>query len=276
MNELPWDQVNSIALFSDYLKVLGVAHLGPEKFGDESLKGKKLGVLNGSAWIMLWATFFGRRYLPGVHLINAGNEAMQLNFMQAFSEGKPTPPQSNIDAMTRYAIDLVELANVDAVLVTCSTMNRSYAQVKKALENYNVPVIQIDKPMMEKAVNHGGRILVVATHGPTVKSTQLLLQETAAEKGKEIEFSGLHTEEPWERLAEFDIKGHNEALATAVRSKVAEEEIGCVVFAQLSMTAFLLSYPEPEKEFGVPIFTSGQCGFEAVREIFLRKKGDSK
>jgi glutamate racemase len=196
---------------------------------------------------------------------------MQLNFMQAYSEGKPTPPQSNIDAMARYAIDLVEMANVDAVLITCSTMNRSYPQVSKALEPYGVPVIQIDKPMMEKAINHGGRILVVATHGPTVKSTQMLLQETAAEMGKEIEFSGLHTEEPWERLAEFDIKGHNEALAKAVREKLDQEEIGCVVFAQLSMTAFLLSYPEPEKEFGIPIFTSGQCGFEAMKEVLLGK-----
>jgi len=81
----------------------------------------------------------------------------------------------------------------------------------------------------------------------------------------------LHTEEPWERLAEFDIKGHNEALAKAVREKLDQEEIGCVVFAQLSMTAFLLSYPEPEKEFGIPIFTSGQCGFEAMKEVLLEK-----
>jgi hypothetical protein len=271
MNEFPWEQVNNINLFSDYLKVFGIAHLGSEKFGDAALKGKKLGVLNGSAWIMLWATFFGRRFLPGVHLINVGNEAMQLNFMQAYSEGKPTPPQSNIDAMARYAIDLVEMANVDAVLITCSTMNRSYPQVSKALEPYGVPVMQIDKPMMEKAINHGGRILVVATHGPTVKSTQMLLQETAAEMGKEIEFSGLHTEEPWEKLAEFDIKGHNEVLAKAVREKMDQEEIGCVVFAQLSMTAFLLSYPEPEKEFGIPIFTSGQCGLEAMKEVLLEK-----
>ncbi len=269
MNRYPWKEVDGIKLFSDFLRVVGIAHLGPEKIGDPALIGKKLGVLNGSAWIMLWSSFFGRRFLPGVHLVNAGNEAMQLNFMEAYHEGKPTPPQSNIDAMARYAVDLVEMANVDAVLITCSTMNRSYPQVREALEPYGVPVMQIDKPMMEKAVNHGGRILVVATHGPTVKSTQTLLQETADELGKRVEFSGLHTEKPWDKLAAFDIKGHNDELAKAVRGRLKEEKIECVVFAQLSMTVFLLSYPDPLKEFGVPIYTSGQCGFEAMRELLL-------
>jgi len=269
MSKYPWDDVDCIRLFSDFLKVVGIAHLGNEKFGEEKFIGKKLGVLNGSAWIMLWASYFGRRFLPGVHLVNAGNEAMHLNFMEAYHNGQPTPPQSNIDAMARYAVDLVELAGVDAVLITCSTMNRSYPKVSKALEPYQVPVLQIDRPMMEKAVRYGGRVLVVATHGPTVKSTQALLQETAHDLGKEVEFSGLHTELPWERLAEFDIKGHNDTLAEVVYKKLKEEEISCVVFAQLSMTAFLLSYPEPEREFGVPIFTSGQCGFEAVGDILL-------
>jgi len=269
MKEYPWDQIEPIQLFSDFVKVIGIAHLGPEKYGEKKFFGKKLGVLNGSAWIMLWASYFGRRFLPGVHLVNAGNEAMQLNFMKAHKEGKPTPPQSNIDTMVRYALDLVELADVDAVIITCSTMNRSYPAVSRALEPYGVPVIQIDRPMMERAVERGGRVLVVATHGPTVKSTQSLLKETAEELGKDIEFSGLHIEEPWEHLENFDIKAHNESLAEAVRKKISEEDFDSVVFAQLSMTAFLLSCPEPEKEFGIPIFTSGQCGFETIRDLFL-------
>jgi aspartate/glutamate racemase len=271
MTNYPWDEVDGSRLFADFLKVVGIAHLGPEKYGQPELIGKKLGLLNGSAWIMLWASFFGRRFLPGVHLINTGNEAMQLNFMEAYHNNQPTPPQSNIDAMARYAVDLVQLADVDAILITCSTMNRSYPQVSKAVEQYGVPVMQIDRPMMERAVNHGGKVLVVATHGPTVKSTQALLQETANELGKSIEFSGLHTEKPWERLALFDIRGHNEELATAVRAHLKEEKIDCVVFAQLSMTVFLLSYPDPQAEFGVPIFTSGQCGFEAMKDLLLSK-----
>jgi len=256
-----------VCLFSDYLRVTGVAHLGPEPAGAPELLGKRLGVLNGASWISLWSNYFGRLYLPGVHLVNVGNEAVQISFMQAHAEGKPCPPQSNIDAFVCYARDLVELAAVDAVLITCSTMNRAYRQVEAALEPYGVPVIQIDRPMMERAVTHGGRVLVVATHGPTVENTQALLRETAEELGREVTFTGATVEQAWEWLAAGDVLGHNQALAEVIRGRLSREEIGCVVLAQLSMSVFLFSHPDPVADFGVPVFTSGQCGFERVREL---------
>jgi aspartate/glutamate racemase len=261
---------DAIRFFENYLSITGLAHTGHEKEGDPALIGKRLGLVNGAAWTGMWAYYFGRKFLPGAHLINIGNEAVQINFMQAHEQGRSVPPPSNIDKFVDYARDLVELAQVDAVLITCSTMNRSFPQVAEALKPYGVPVVQIDRPMMEAAVNHGGRILVVATHGPTVDNTQALLRETAADLGQEVRYSGLDVEDAWYRLADGDVEGHNEALANGIRASLKQGEIGCVVLAQLSMTVFLLSYPDPVAEFGVPVFTSGQCGFEAVREILNR------
>jgi hypothetical protein len=263
---------DAIRLFSDYLQVTGVPHTDPESQGDPALIGKRLGLVNGGSWITLWANYFGRKYLPGVHLINVGNEAVQINFMQAHQDGKPVPPQNNIAAFSRYAQDLVEMAQVDAVLITCSTMNRAYTQVAAALQPYGVPVMQIDRPMMEAAVRNGGPVLVVATHGPTVENTQALLRETAADLGRDIGFSGLDIEEAWHRLAMGDVEGHNRLVAGGIRAALDRGEFGCVVLAQLSMTVFLLSYPDPLAEFGIPVFTSGQYGFEAVREILLGRR----
>jgi len=269
----PTDQVTgfppaeAIRLFSDYLCVTGVAHTGPEPKGDPRLVGKRLGLLNGSSWITLWANYFGLMYLPEVHLINVGNEAMQINFMEAYSSGLPSLPAANLSAFKRYAIDLVELGHVDAVLITCSTMNRAYSLVREALLPYGIPVYQIDRPMMERAVDHGGRILVVATHGPTVESTQALLQEVAGENGRTVSMTGALVEEAWDRLAIGAVEEHNTILAHTIRERMKAEEIGCVVLAQLSMSVFLLSYPDPIKEFGIPVFTSGQCGFSAMREV---------
>ena len=257
-------------LFSDYLKVTGVAHTEPEPEGDPELIGKRLGLLNGASWVTLWSNFFGRLYLPGAHLVNVGNEAVQINFMEAHHAGKPTPPQSNIDAFVRYARDLVELGHVDAILITCSTMNRSYPQVQAAIKPYGVPVAQIDRPMMERAVEQGGRVLVIATHGPTVENTQALLRETAQDMDHTLSFSGLTIEDAWHRLAKGDVQGHNELLAEGIRMKCSQEAISSVVLAQLSMTVFLLSYPDPLEEFGLPVFTSGQCGFEHMRKILTQ------
>ncbi len=272
---------NPERFFSQYISLSGVAHLGPEKQGNPALLGKRLGVLNGSSWITAWSNYFGRLYLPGVHLVNMGNEAIQMNFMQAYARGEPCPPPANIERFVQYAIDLVELAQVDAVLITCSTMNRSYPKVSEALEPYAVPVIQIDMPMMEKAVSYGGRVLVIATHGPTVASTQDLLAAAARRAGKTLAFDGLTVEDAWRRLEVGDVAGHNQALANVIRAQPAGK-YRCVVLAQLSMSAFLFSYPDPQQEFRLPVLTSSQCGFEYTAEVLASlpkerpKKQDGK
>jgi Asp/Glu/Hydantoin racemase len=271
-NQIPdFPAADAIRLFSDYLRVTGVAHTGPEPNGDPRLVGKRLGLLNGSSWITLWANYFGRIYLPGVHLINAGNEAMQINFMEAYSAGQSTLPDANLSAFKRYAIDLVELGHVDAVLITCSTMNRAYPQVREALHPYGIPVFQIDRPMMERALDHGGKILVIASHGPTVDSTMALLGEVARETGRVVDLAGALVEDAWDCLARAQVEQHNAILAKTIRKHIQAEKIGCVVLAQLSMTVFLLSYPDPLKEFGIPIYSSGQCGFESLRETLASK-----
>lgn len=259
--------LDAIDWFSQTLKLTGVAHTAPEAEGRPEFIGKRLGLLNGSSWVTPWANYFGRRYVPGAHLINVGNEAVQINFMEAHERGLPTPPQSNIDAFVRYARDLAEMGHVDAILITCSTMNRSFPAVMDAMRPYAIPVVQIDRPIMENAVNHGGKTLIIATHGPTVASTQTLLRETADEFGKSIAFAGETVEAAWYRLAAGDVRAHNEILAQAIRAHQQKEKIDSVVLAQLSMTVFLLSYPDPLAEFGVPVFTSGQCGFERVAEV---------
>jgi Asp/Glu/hydantoin racemase len=261
----------ALRLFSEYLRVTGVAHSGPEPQGDPSLIGKRLGLLNGSSWISLWANFFGRLYLPGVHLVSAGNEAVQISFIEAHEAGHSGLPAANLSAFKRYALDLVELGHVDALLITCSTMNRSYPMVCEALQTYKIPVLQIDRPMMESAVKHGGRVLIVATHGPTMESTQSLLQEVATEAGRTVSSTGVLVQPAWEALARGDVEEHNEILARTIRDVTKEKRISSVVLAQLSMSIFLLSYPDPLKEFGIPVLTSGQCGFEAMREVLAAK-----
>lgn len=261
----------ALRLFSEYLRVTGVAHSGPEAQGDPSLIGKRLGLLNGSSWISLWANFFGRYYLPGVHLVNAGNEAVQINFIEAHEAGQSGLPTANLAAFKRYALDLVELGHVDALLITCSTMNRSYTLVREALQAYKIPVLQIDRPMMQRAVKLDGQVLILATHGPTMESTQSLLEEVAAEARRTVSSTGLLVQPAWEALARGNVEEHNEILAQTIRDMTNEMRISSVVLAQLSMSIFLLSFPDPLKEFGIPVFTSGQCGFEAMHAVLASK-----
>lgn len=253
--------IDPVRLFGDYMKVTGVPSLVPNKGPDPKLSGKKLGVVNGASWTSLWSNYFGKTMLPGVKIINVGNEAVQLNFMQAYNQGLACPPQINIDLFCRYAKDLYDLYQVDAVLISCSTMNRAYKKVSKTMNPLGVPVIQIDEAMMEQAVNTEGRILVVATHGPTVKSTQALLLETADRLGKKVDFLGATIEEAFELLGKGRIDEHNQAITKTIRHVQSREQVDIVVLAQLSMSVFSFTFPEPLQEFGIPVLNSGQTGF---------------
>lgn len=268
------ENIDPIRLFGDYMKLTGVPTLKLSQGPDPALSGKRLGVVHSAPWICLWANYFGKKMLPGVKIINVANEAVQLNFMKAHHQGKPCPPQVNIDLMEQYSKELFELYGVDAILLTCSTMNRAFRQVSEQMQPLGVPVVQIDEAMMEEAVNHGGKILVIATHGPTVKSTQSLLEETAARLGKTVDFTGATVEEAFDLLGEGKIAEHNEVITEAIRQVQKTEKVDIVVLAQLSMSVFSFSYPDPIATFGVRVLNSGETGFRRVGEI-LRKKSNS-
>lgn len=266
-------EIDPIKLFGDYMKLTGTPSLKEASGSDPVLSGKRLGVVNAGSWVSLWSTYFGQKMLPGVKIINSSNEAVQLNFMKAYHEGLPCPPQINIDLFCKHAEDLYKLYNVDAILISCSTMNRAFAQVSNHMKQFDVPVVQIDEAMMEEAVNSEGKILVIATHGPTVKNTQDLLLQTANRLGKKVEFTGATIEEAFDMLGEGDIVGHNQAIADVITEKTKEDSIDLVVLAQLSMSIFNFSYPNPESSFGVKVLTSGETGFARVGKV-LSERGN--
>lgn len=260
--------VDVLSLFTQYMRLVGTPSLEPETGPDPRLAGKRVGLVNGSSWVQLWSYYYGRKHLPGVKLVNAGDEAVQLNFMAAHHNHQPCPPVSNIEAFARYARELVELADVDAIMVTCSTMNRSIGRVREAVAGTGVPVTAIDEPMMRVAAERGGVVLVVATHGPTLASTRALLEETADGLGRARPTCVFaQPEEAFRLLGEGDIAGHNRLVADAIRAAQKRERLDSVVLAQLSMSVFSLSHPDPVAEFGVPVYNSGDEGFKHMAEV---------
>ncbi len=268
--------MGDLELFDAYMRVTGTPSLEHDSSAEPGLRGRTLGLLNGSAWIMLWSNWFGRRILPGVKLVNAGNDAVQLSFMAAHRRGEPVPPRRNVEAFARTAVDLATLHAVDAILITCSTMNRAFPAVEEAVRPYGVPVVQIDQPMMERAVGLGERILVVATHGPTVENTRALLLETAARLGRTVQVEGATVAEAFDQLGAGRTRDHNETIARAIRAATSRGRFDCAVLAQLSMSVFALSYPDRPAAFGLPVLTSGEEGFSRMRAVLAARTPSSR
>lgn len=260
-----------IQLFKSYIQLTGVADLEHRATDIPQLAGKRLGIVNGSSWVTLWSTYFGTNILPGVKLVNVGNEAIQLNFMGAHKRGEECPPHINIEKTCQYARDLCQLYRPDIILLTCSTMNRSLPYVRQAVAEFQVPVIQIDEPMMERAVQEGSYILIVATHGPTVDSTRMLLEETAVRMGRDfaIQYVGATIEDAFHLLGAGDIEGHNQLIFDAIMEAKEKYPIDCVVLAQLSMSLFALEYPNCREQLGIEVLCSGVEGFTRVKEMLM-------
>ena len=72
---------------------------------------------------------------------------------------------------------------------------------------------------------------------------------------------------PREALGEGRIADHNRVIADTIRRVRAKEPVDAVVLAQMSMSVFVFSYPDPAAEFGVPVLNSGETGFRRAGEV---------
>lgn len=79
-------------------------------------------------------------------------------------------------------------------------------------------------------------------------------------------------EEAFDLLGEGKNDEHNEVIANAILEVQSKTEIDIVVLAQLSMSVFSFSYPDPEKEFGIKVLNSGETGFARAGEVLRNLK----
>ena len=130
-----------------------------------------------------------------------------------------------------------------------------------------VPVLKVDAPMAEKAVELvelGARIAVVATVQSTMQPSCNLVRGKAAAAGKQVEVIEYLVDGALDVLMkEKNREKHNALVLESVRK--AEAECDVIVLAQGSMTVLL-----PElTNIRVPVLTSPRLGVERARKILF-------
>ena len=93
-----------------------------------------------------------------------------------------TIPKVNFFKFTTYA--LLEEAGCDMIMLACSTFNQAVAVARPMI---GIPLLNIDRPMMDLAVQDGRRIGLLGTLPSTMPASERLLREAAADAGREIE-----------------------------------------------------------------------------------------
>ena len=159
-----------------------------------------------------------------------------------------------IRARTRDAL-LEETAGAALVLCTCSTVGPG---ADDAAAQAGVPILRVDRPMAEAAVEAGRRITVAATLATTIGPTAELVADAARRAGKEVEIDSVVFAEARTRLVAGDAEGHERIIAEGLHEAAASAD--AIVLAQASMTPALARCADIQ----VPLLTSPRSGLEAA------------
>jgi len=172
------------------------------------------------------------------------------------SSGGLTP---KIHGIVANYVRTAEDEGADAVLVTCSSISPCVDTVKPLA---SVPVMKIDDPMTDLAVEKASRIGVVATNAATMRPTSELLRAKAERKGKKIQVTAELCKGAFEALAMKDTTTHDRLVLEGIKRTAQNTEL--IVLAQASMARIV---PQLGDQFTVPILTSLRSGVEQLKPL---------
>jgi len=216
--------------------------------------GKTLGLIHTSATLVPVFADLCKKYLPHVKVFNIVDDSLIKN---TIARGELTPDTSK--RVVNYAASAEE-AGADYILFTCSSIGPA---VETAATLTGVPVLRVDQPMADKAVQLGKRIGVVATLSTTLNPTSDLVKRRAAVAGKEIELKSVLCEGAFEALMSGDAATHDQKVGDAL--KQLANEVDVIVLAQASMARVVDALTEAEKK--VPILASPPIAMEYLATI---------
>ena len=157
--------------------------------------------------------------------------------------------------MLNYA-KAAEASGADGVLVTCTSVNEATKFIRPLM---NIPILNIEEPVAEMAVKNGKKIGILGTIPTSPAALGRVVQEKAAELGKEIELVPVVAEGAFDVLCAGDVKKHDEMVCESLE-KLAKE-VDVIAFSQISMR--LIDLPETE----VPVYRIGESGFQKIKEM---------
>lgn len=223
----------------------------------KNLAGKKLGIIHAALITTRAVQKFLDELIPAVEVVHFVDDTIQ-NTNFACAPG--VIPPNNYAKFVQAALSQQDYG-VDLILLACSTFNRA---VEYARPMIRTPMLQIDRPMMDLAVQHGSRIGLLATVPTTVPASERLLRLAATDAGKTIEIKSLLCSAAFAALKAGHTEQHNALLLEEIHR--LSGEVDAIVLAQLSMSAL-----EPQlTTTKVPVYNSGRTAFTRIREILQR------
>ncbi|GAA4736061.1 aspartate/glutamate racemase family protein [Flavisolibacter ginsenosidimutans] len=216
---------------------------------------KTLGLIHTSATLVPVFQDLCKRFIPDVQTFNIVDDSLIKNVIQC-GELKPDTARRVVN----YAAS-AEAAGADFILYTCSSIG---AAVETAATLSKVPVLRVDQPMADKAVQTGDKIGVIATLPTTLNPTTDLVKRRAAVAGKAVTVISKLCEGAFDALMGGDAAKHDEMVAAAL--KELSSQVDVIVLAQASMARVIDMLDAADKK--VPILASPGIAIEYLASVF--------
>ena len=149
--------------------------------------------------------------------------------------------------------------DVDLILFTCSSTSPAVDTVRKLID---IPIMKIDDPLADKAIDFGEKIGVITTAKTTLKPSVDLIYSRAAEKGKKVEiFSSLETEAFRARL-NGNVSEHDRIVKEAIEKLSGQCDV--IILAQASMAHIV---DQSQGTYDIPILASPKLCMSALKDM---------
>lgn len=195
-----------------------------------------LGLIHTSATLVPVFAQLCKEKLPNVDVFNIADDSL---IKDVIRRGELTPQTAR---RVIQHVASAEEAGADFILVTCSSIGRA---VETAAAQAKVPVLRVDQPMADKAVQTGKKIGVIATLPTTLEPTADLIQRRAAKAGKKITLTSRLCEGAFDALMRGDGAQHDAMVAAAL--KELSKQVDVIVLAQASMARVVDSLSAADK-----------------------------
>lgn len=218
------------------------------------MKRKQLGLIHTSATLVPIFQQLCSAKIPSVDVFNIADDSL---IKDVIRRGELTA------STARRVVEHVasaEAAGADYILVTCSSIGRA---VETAASLANVPVLRVDQPMADKAVQMSKKIGVLATLPTTLEPTADLINRRAAKAGKRIELTSRLIEGAFDQLMGGNGAKHDALVAAALKELASQ--VAVIVLAQASMARVIEALPADERR--VPILASPPLAVEYLATV---------
>lgn len=176
--------------------------------------------------------------------------------------------KDHISASNRL-IDMINVASNDyhaeAAIITCSAVSQS--NLDRIQSQVAIPILKIDIPMAEYAVQHYQKIGLVATFGPGGEASMELLRQIADKYDRRPVIEFILVEEAYTALLAGDKKTHDQQVINAMHKY--KESVDAFVLSQVSMSPLK---GEAENVLAKPVLSSPEECLKALKKLLYEKR----